>query len=77
MLGTHVCDLLAAAPSFSLWSHNLSLPTTFCMGESGPNLNAFLVENSSAVCLPLAPLGNLRNKTVRNNESNQERFGVI
>lgn len=75
--GTHTCDQLATEPSVSLWLHHLSLPTTFCLGGSGSNLNTSPV----VICLPLAPLGNLGNTMFsirgRSNESNRERCGVI
>lgn len=78
--GTHTSDLLATEPSVSFWLHHLSLPTTFCLGESGSHLNPSLVVKSSAVCLPPAPLGNLGNTVFyirgRCNGSNRERWGA-
>ena len=75
--GTHTCDLLATEPSVSLWLHHLSLPTTFCLRESGSQLNPSLVVKSSAVCLLPAPLGNLGNTMFsirgRSDGSNRER----
>lgn len=77
-----VITLLTGAPSkaHTLASSTSSLLTTSARRSQGPNLNASLVENSPAACLPLTPLGNLgypvTSITGRSEESNQVRFSV-
>lgn len=73
--------LVPPSKAHSLASLTFSLLTPSVWGSQVPNLHAFLVENSPAVCLPLTPHGNLGNITIsttgRSDKSYQERFGVI